>query len=62
MAHQPAQERDASTRNGFTSIGIGLFAALAASSLVASRPWPVSVTIAVLLFALTVVLVVVKPF
>ncbi|HSW06666.1 SPFH domain-containing protein [Aquabacterium sp.] len=52
MAHQPAQERDASTRNGFASIGIGLVAALAAIALVASRPGPVSVTIAVLLFAL----------
>jgi regulator of protease activity HflC (stomatin/prohibitin superfamily) len=53
MPHQPAQERAASTRNGFASIAVGLVSAVAAIALIGTRPNGPAVGAAVLLFLLT---------
>ncbi|NRF69127.1 SPFH domain-containing protein [Aquincola sp. S2] len=53
MTRQATQEFEARSQNGFLNIGLGLLAAAAGIWLVAARPAPLSIGIAVLLFLAT---------
>lgn len=53
MPQNPAQERVASTRNGFAAISVGLVSAIAAIALIGMRPSGLAIGFGVALFLLT---------